>query len=87
MRRHHFMSFPGRSKEEAIEQIYHGVSHDIHRTSAQGHQSYLYQPHMATLRGQAKLDITTDDLVTAFRNKYPHFVVRVVNKGILIDWS
>jgi len=81
------MSFPGRSKEEAIEQIYHGVSHDIVRTSAQGQTAYLYQPHLATLRGQTKLDITIDDLVTAFRNKYPHFVVRVVNKGILIDWS
>lgn len=89
MRRFHFLSFPGRSKQEAIEQIYRGISRDITRVSSLGDTSYLYQPYFApNLRGQEQADMTTHDLVAALRDKYPHFVVRAAGKkGILIDWS
>jgi hypothetical protein len=89
-RRHHFMSFPGRSKEEAIDQIYRSVAQDISRVSTLGLTFYLYRPHLApTLRGPAEPRITINDLVTVLQQKYPHFVVQAIpaQRGILIDWS
>ena len=82
MRRHHFMSFPMQSKKDAIEKIYHGLSRDITIASAVGRTSYVYEPHFAP--GSI---LTTDDLVSAFQDKYPHFRIRAEKRGILVDWS
>jgi hypothetical protein len=83
-RRHHFMSFPKHSKEQALEQIYHGVASDITRVSALGHTSFVYQPHLGP---KHQPHITTDEMVQALRDKLPHFVIHPVQKGILVDWS
>ena len=81
-RRHHFMSFPSHSKEEAIEQLYRGLSRDITIASALGRTSYVYEPHFAP--GST---LSTDDLVRAFQDKFPHFTIRAEKRGILVDWS
>lgn len=84
MRRHHFMSFPTQSKQEMIEQLYRGLSRDISIASALGRTSYVYEPHFAPGSNPV---ITTDELVSAFKDKYPHFTIRAEKRGILIDWS
>jgi hypothetical protein len=82
-RRHHFMSFPTHSKQEAIEQMYRGLSRDITIASALGRTSYIYEPHFAP--GSTLL--STDELVKAFQDKFPHFSIRAEKRGILVDWS
>jgi len=78
------MSFPTHSKEEMIEQMYRGLSRDITIASALGRTSYVYEPHFAP--GSSPL-ISTDDLVRAFQDKFPHFSIRAEKRGILVDWS
>ena len=72
------------SKQEVIEQLYRGLSRDISIASALGRTSYVYEPHFAP---GAKLTITTDELVTAFQDKFPHFSIRADKNGVLVDWS
>jgi len=85
MLRQHFMSFPAHTKEQALQKIYHGVANDITRASALGHRSFVYQPHIAQ-KAQEPV-ITTNDIVQSLKNKFPHFMIYPVQKGIFIDWS
>jgi len=78
------MSFPMQSKQDIIEKMYRGLSRDISIASALGRTSYVYEPHFAP---GANTAISTDELVKAFQDKFPHFSIRAEKRGILVDWS
>jgi len=80
----HFLSFPGKARQQILEQICLGVNRDICRATALGHTSLMYHYHFAA----GQVNITHGELVETFQRKFPHCAVdggRV--KGILIDWS
>ena len=99
--RMHFLSFPGKGKQQAIQQLYLGVNRDICKATALGNTCYMYRHRLAaTLQNfPPQPDITNDDLVRAFQGKFTHCAVTYqenwvetghgpeLKKGIMIDWS
>jgi hypothetical protein len=92
---------PEQRKQEYIDILINQHLHDIKEAAAQGKTSYMYKPITGGPVKRVSLPvITNDDLISAFKRKFPDCIVtyeenwvdvdsqnKVLKKGILIDWS
>ena len=94
---------PEREKQRHIEMIIQGFLHNLQATAITGKTRYIcthtHSP-VSALSNPPPPTITNDDLVAAFKLKFPDCDVsyeetwlevnptnRVLKKGIVIDWS
>jgi hypothetical protein len=107
---------PELRKQQMADHIVQGVGSNIHMAAAAGYTSYTYDhtPHRLNHRAAIQVQggnasgqvqsvapvITDEDLVAAFKRKYPDCAVsyeetwvdvtpqnRILKKGIRVDWS
>ena len=94
---------PEQRKQQHIDLLIREFIHDLQNAAAEGKTSYMYSPRDLKeigIRLLNKPPITNDELVSAFKKKFPDCDVsyqetwvnvslnkKILKKGIIIDWS
>jgi len=90
---------PGRRKQGHINNIVDNIVSQVTSEANTGKTSYMYDPNQ-NIYGHKSIQITTDELVSALKIKFPDCDVsyeetwveispgnKVLKKGIVINWS
>ena len=100
----YLQGIPEKRKQNRIDQIIRNFIRDLEYAASQGKTSYMYNPNNPhrpiELSNRVEPEITNNDLISAFKRKFPDCIVtyeenwvdvdyqnKVLKRGILIDWS